>query len=88
MDNHDNRHGSPYFDCLARWRLRSRIPGPPPFSSMNSMPANTNAGLGTANDIAEHGVARIYAGPLPANSNVDFCEGQFNKFTHGMERRS
>jgi hypothetical protein len=26
----------PYF--FVRWRLRSRTPGPPPFSSMNSRP--------------------------------------------------
>jgi hypothetical protein len=27
---------------LARGRLRRRNPGPPPFSSMNSTPANSN----------------------------------------------
>ena len=30
-----------YLDFFGRWRLRSRTPGPPPFSSMNSTPANS-----------------------------------------------
>jgi hypothetical protein len=33
-----------YFDWFARWRLRSRTPGPPPFSSMNSMPTGFHQG--------------------------------------------
>jgi hypothetical protein len=28
-----------YLGFFARWRLRKRTRGPPPFSSMNSMPA-------------------------------------------------
>jgi hypothetical protein len=35
----DNRHKAErgYLRLLGCWRLRSRSPGPPPFSSMNSM---------------------------------------------------
>jgi hypothetical protein len=28
-----------YLGFFGRWRLRKRTPGPPPFSSMNSIPA-------------------------------------------------
>ena len=37
-----------YFGFFSRWRLRRRTPGPPPFSSMNSMPATSNARLMTS----------------------------------------
>ena len=33
---------------LVVWRFRSRTPGPPPFSSMNSTPASSNARCSTA----------------------------------------
>ena len=36
---------SNYFGDLGRWRLRRRTPGPPPFSSMNSIPAFSSAVL-------------------------------------------
>src|SRR5450759_5739362 len=39
---HRSRCGT-YLGCFGRWRLRSRTPGPPPFSSMNSTPANFKA---------------------------------------------
>lgn len=34
---------SDYLGFFSRWRLRKRTPGPPPFSSMNSMPARSSA---------------------------------------------
>jgi hypothetical protein len=36
-----------HFAVFARGRLRRRTPGPPPFSSMNSTPAKSNARLGS-----------------------------------------
>src|SRR5208283_5809428 len=40
---HQFRPAILYLDCFARWRLWRRTPGPPPFSSMNSTPANHEA---------------------------------------------
>jgi len=45
-----------FFNFLPRWLLRSLTPGPPPFSSMNTTPAVSNArrmarSLATVNDV-------------------------------------
>ena len=39
--------GRGYLRCVGGW-LRNRTPGPPPFSSMNSTPAASNARLMTS----------------------------------------
>ncbi|MGC1857850.1 MAG: hypothetical protein WA725_13995, partial [Pseudolabrys sp.] len=52
-----------YFFCL--WRFRSRTPAPPPFSSMNSMPA-----LSSATRIFSTVVFRPPRGPSTASSRL------------------
>ena len=41
-------HGRPHLRCFVRCRFFRRTPGPPPFSSMNSTPAVSNARLMTS----------------------------------------
>jgi hypothetical protein len=46
--NFDPRARLHAFEVFARWRFRSRTPGPPPFSSMRTIPAVSSARLITS----------------------------------------